>query len=231
MLALDLLALHRGEPLQPEVEDRLRLALGELEVLDQVVARRLHAARTPDGRHDLVEVRERDEEAFEDVGPRLRPLQLVARPARHHVELVGDVVLEHLPVGERPRNTVYQRDKVHPEALLHLGVLVEVVQHDLRHGLALELDDDAHAVAVGLVAQVGDILELAVLDQFGDLLQEVALVDLVGDLRDDYLDPVALDLLRVRLGLHPHRPAPGRGWRRGCRAGRRSHRPSESRGP
>src|SRR5215217_5738693 len=124
VLALHLLALHRGETLQPEVEDGLGLTLGELEVLHEVVARRLHATRTPDGRDDLVEVRERDKEAFEYMGARLRPLQLVARPARHHVELVGDVVLEHLLVGERPRNTVYQRDQVHPEALLHLGMLV-----------------------------------------------------------------------------------------------------------
>src|SRR5919112_383913 len=70
VLLLDLLALHRGEPLQPEVEDRLRLALGEPEPLHQILARRLHAARAPDGRHDLVEVPERDEQAFEDVRPR-----------------------------------------------------------------------------------------------------------------------------------------------------------------
>ena len=44
VLPLDLLPLQRGEPLQPEVEDRLRLALGELEGLHQVVARRLDAA-------------------------------------------------------------------------------------------------------------------------------------------------------------------------------------------
>ena len=135
--------------------------------------------------------------------------ELVARPARHHLELVGDVVLEDLPVGERPRHAVDERDQVHPEALLHLGVLVEVVQDDLGHGLALQLDDYAHAVAVGLVAQIGDVLQLAVLDQLGDLLQQVALVDLVGDLRDHYLGPVALDLLGVRLGLHPHGAPPG----------------------
>src|SRR5918998_745671 len=210
VLALHLLALQRGEPLQPEVEDGLRLALGEFEVLYQVVARGLHAARTPDGGHHLVEVGERDEEAFEDVRPRLCPLQLVARPARHHLELVGDVVLEHLPVGERPRHAVHERHQVDPEALLHLGMLVEVVQHDLRHGLALQLDHDAHPVAVGLVAQIGDVLQLAVLDQLGDLLQEVALVDLVRDLRDHYLRPVALDLLGVRLGLHLHGATAGR---------------------
>src|SRR5215217_2035992 len=49
VLLLDLPALHSGEPLQPEVEDGLRLALGEPEPLHQVLARRLHAARAADG--------------------------------------------------------------------------------------------------------------------------------------------------------------------------------------
>ena len=209
VLLLDLLALHRGEPLQPEVEDGLRLALGEPEPLHQVLARRLHAARAADGRHDLVEVPERDQQAFEDVRPRLRPPELVARPARHHLELVGDVVPQGLPVGERPRHAVDERNQVHPEALLHLGVLVEVVEDDLGHGLALQLDHYAHAVAVRLVAQIGDVLQLAVLDQLGDLLEQIALVDLVRDLRDHDLGPVALDLLGMGLGLHPYGPPPG----------------------
>ena len=50
---------------------------------------------------------------------------------------------------------------------------------------ALELDDDAHAVAVGLVAQVGDALDPLVAHQVGDLLDQLRLVDLVGDLGDD----------------------------------------------
>ena len=133
---------------------------------------------------------ERDQQAFEDVRPRLRPPELVARPARHHLELVGDVVPQGLPVGERPRHAVDERNQVHPETLLHLGVLVEVVEDDLGYGLALQFDHDAHAVAVRLVAQIGDVLQLAVLDQLGDLLEQIALVDLVRDLRDHYLGPV-----------------------------------------
>src|SRR5918994_1449806 len=209
VLLLNLLALHRSEPLQPEIEDRLRLALGEPEALPQVLARRLHAARAADGRHDLVEIPERDEQSFEDVRPRPGPPELVARPARYHVELVGDVVLEDLLVRERPRHAVDERNQVHPEALLHLGVLVEVVEDDLGNGLALQLDHYAHPVPVRLVAQIGDVLQFAVLDQLGDLLQEVALVDLVRDFRDDYLGPVALDLLGVGLCLHPYGAPPG----------------------
>ena len=37
---------------------------------------------------------------------------------------------------------------------------------------ALQLDDDAHAFAVGFVTHVGDALDLLVLDKFGDALDE-----------------------------------------------------------
>src|SRR5215212_566717 len=207
MLLLDLLSLQRREPLQPEIQDGLRLTLGELESPHQVLARSFYGTALADDRHYFVQVGERYEQSFEDVRSRLGPLKLVARPAGDYLELVGDVVLEDLPVRERTGYAVHKRHQVHAEALLHLGVLVEVVQHDLGHRLALELDDDAHTVAVGLVSQVGDVGELAVLDQLGDLLQEVALVHLVRDLGDHDLGPVPLYLLGVGPRLHPHRTA------------------------
>ena len=72
--------------------------------------------------------------------------------------------------GEGARHAVDDRQHVGAEVLLQLGVLVEVVQHDLGHGVALEHDDQALAGAAGgLVADVGDAGDLAVLDQFGDL--------------------------------------------------------------
>ena len=67
-------------------------------------------------------------------------------------------------------------------ALLHLGELVELVEHDLRLGVALELDHDAHAVAIGLVAQIADALDALVVHQLGDALDDVLLDDLVGNL-------------------------------------------------
>ena len=52
-------------------------------------------------------------------------------------------------------------------------VLVQLVQHHARDRVALQLDDDAHAVAVGLVAQVADALELLVAHQLGDVLDQL----------------------------------------------------------
>ena len=55
-------------------------------------------------------------------------------------------------------------------------MLVQVVQDRVRVGVALELDDQAHALAVGLVAHVRDAVDLLVADELGDLLGRVALL-------------------------------------------------------
>ena len=67
VLGLDLVGLQCGQALQTEIEDRLGLDAGELEALDQAVARRVRIARAADQLDDLVDVVDRDEQALEDV--------------------------------------------------------------------------------------------------------------------------------------------------------------------
>ena len=223
VLADDLVLLEAGQALQPQLEDRLRLRVGQ-----PVAARRARlpaefAAAGPSGRaasaaarcsisstsgerqtlrhqrdlrlgrrrrcldqrDDLVDVRQRDGEAFQDVAALARLAQLEARAARDDLAPVLQEVLEELLEVEQARLAVDQRDHVHAEAVLQLGQLVQVVEDDLRDFAALQLDDDAHAGLVRLVAQVGDALELLLADELADADQQVRLVDLVGDLVDD----------------------------------------------
>jgi len=77
------------------------------------------------------------------------------------------------------------RQKNHAEALLHRGVLEELVQNDLGFGAALEFDHDAHAVAIAFVADVGDIVDDLVVNEIGDALHQACLVHLVRNLGDD----------------------------------------------
>ena len=90
------------------------------------------------------------------------------------------------------------------------GVLVEVVEHLARLRFALELHDDAHALAVGLVAQLADAADFFILDQLGDALDQGRLVDLVGELGDHYLLVLrAGGVLHEGLGLHQNAPVAG----------------------
>ena len=137
----------------------------------------------------------------------LRLAQPEARAAHDDVELVGDPVPDEGVEAERARHVIDEREHVRREVVLQLGVLVEVVQHDLRDGVALEHDHEPLAGAARcLVADVRDALHAAVLDELGDLQREVVGVDLVRQLSDDQADPV-LDLLDVDDRAHRDRAA------------------------
>ena len=112
-------------------------------------------------------------------------------------------------------------------------MLVELVEDDLVLGSALEADDDAHAVAVGLVAELvaGDVGDDAVVDELGDALDELGLVDLVGDLGDDDGLASAGDVFDGALGAHDEAAAAGAVGVGGCWSCRRGSRRWGSRGP
>ena len=108
------------------------------------------------------------------------------------------------------RAAIDQRHHVDAEHRLHLGLLVQVVQHHVGRVAALDLDVDAHAVLVGLVAQLADALELLFLDQLGDLLDQPRLVHLVRDLGDDdRLAAVVVVDLDLGARAHAHAAAAG----------------------
>ncbi len=71
------------------------------------------------------------------------------------------------------------------ESRLHLGVPVKLVEDDLRLGVALQLDHDPHAVAIGFIAQIGDAVDLLLPHQIGDANQKRGLIDLIRNLGDD----------------------------------------------
>ena len=184
MLVLDALALERRQRAQPQLEDRRGLDLGQLEALHQLRARLLGVLRRADQRDDRVEVVERDEVALEDVRALLRLAQLELRPARDDLALEVEVVADQLEQRERPRHAVDERDRVVAERRLERRVLEELVQRDLRNRVALELDLDAHAGAVRVVGEIGDLRQHLVVDEVGDLLDH-AVVAALADARTE----------------------------------------------
>ncbi len=120
------------------------------------------------------------------------------------------VVADHLVQTQGARDAVDDRQHVRAEAGLQLRVLVEVVEHDLRDGVTLDDDDDAHAHAVGrLVLDLGDAGDLAVAHLLGDRGDQMCRVDLVRQLGDDDLGGAAIGLLDLDDTAHADRPASG----------------------
>ena len=226
----DLLRLHVREPVhvarQPDRRvdalglERGNVGAGALEHLacDAGAPAARHQAFLGDRRRrrrldqldHLVDVGDRDRQALEDVAAIARLAQLERGAPRDHLAPVREERLEHLAQVEQPGLAVDQRHHVDAERVLQLGLLVQVVQDDFGHLAALQLDHHAHARLVGLVADVGDAVDLLVVDQVGDPLEQQPLVDLVGKLVDDDRAAVAaVDFLEVRLRAHDHAATAG----------------------
>ena len=135
--------------------------------------------------------------------------QQVHGAALHDVDAVIDEGANGLLERKLLGLTVEHGQEDHGEALLHLRVLVELVEHDLRLRAALELDDDAHAVAIALVANVADFIDDFFGDKLGDALDELGLVDLVWDLGDDDRQFFLGDIFSGHLGAHHEAAAAG----------------------
>ena len=83
--------------------------------------------------------------------------------------------------GQGAGHAIHNGQHVCREVLLQLGVLVQVVQHNLRGSITLEHNHQAlTGTTRGLIAQVGDAGDLAVLDKLGNLDGQVIRVRLVG---------------------------------------------------
>ena len=135
--------------------------------------------------------------------------QAVARAPDDHLDLVVDPVRDEAVERQRARHAVDDREHVRAEVLLQLGVLVQVVQHDLGDGIPLQHDHEPLAGAIrGLVADVGDAGDLALAGEVADLDRDVVGVDLVRQL-GDHEAGAALDLLDVDDGAHRDRSATG----------------------
>ena len=71
---------------------------------------------------------------------------------------------------ESPRNSVHDGQHVGAKVLLQRGGLIEVVQHNLRYGVALENNNQTLTGAPRrFVANIGYSGELAILHQLGNL--------------------------------------------------------------
>ena len=117
---------------------------------------------------------ERDLQALEDVRARfgLAQLELGAAPDDLAPEL--DEVVDQLDQRQDPRPAADDGQHDDPEAALQRRVLVEVVEDDVADLAALQVDDDAHAVAIGFVADVRDAFDRLLAHQVGDALDQLA---------------------------------------------------------
>ena len=143
----------------------------------------------------------------------MRPLPRLAEKMAgapgDHLLAEGDERGDDLAQGQLLGSATIQRQHVDAKARLQRGVAVELVEDDVGLGIALQFDDDAQALAVALVAQIGDALDQLLADGLGDALDQLRLVDLIGQLGEDDRVAVLADLLDMGFRANDDRAAPG----------------------
>src|ERR1700691_184271 len=181
----DLLLLHAGEALQLQLDDGLRLALGELEGGDQRIAGLAGGARGANHADHFVQVLQRFLESEQQMLALAGLAQLKVGAPPDHFHAVLDEVLDAIDQAQFARLPVDDRKHDHAEADLQLRVLVKVVEDDFSLLAAFQLKHDTGAVAVAFVADFGYAFDLLLVDQRGGILDEARFVHLVGDFGDD----------------------------------------------
>ena len=151
----------------------------------QLLARRGGVRGFADQRDDLIDIGDGYCQADQHVGAVARLAQQeLGAPPDHLLAEIGEGA-DHILEVELLWPPADQRHHIGAEGRLQRREAVELVQHHIGHGVALQLDDHAHAVAARLVANIGDAFDLFLAHQLGDPLHHRRLVHLIGNLGDD----------------------------------------------
>ena len=189
-LLLELVDFEAGQLGEAHVEDRFGLALRQRKPRLQTEAcRRRVVGRANDLDH-FVDVVDGDLEPFEDVLALECLVEIELRPPRDDFVAMVDVVPQHFAHRHHLRHQLtrlhvwHKGQHDHAERRLQLRMLIELIQHHARNGVALELHHDPDAFLVRLVAQRTDARHLPFAHQIHDLLSQSFLVHLIRNLGD-----------------------------------------------
>ena len=95
-------------------------------------------------------------------------------------------LLEHAAQAELHRLAVHQGQHDRAEIALQSRAALQVGEHGFGVGIAAEFHHHPHAVAVALIANVGNPADLAVVHLFGQFLDPAGLAQLVGQFRNHH---------------------------------------------
>ena len=184
-LLLQLFHFEGGEALQAHLQDGVRLLVGEFKGLHQALAGDVFIRRLLDDGDDFVDIRQRQHQTSHDVRPLFRLGKVETGAADDDFLLMLDIVMDALLEVEHLGLAVDEGEQDDAVGGLQLGMFVQGVEHHLGVGVFAQFDDDAHAVAVGLVADIRNAVYPLVADEVGDRLDELFFIDLIRDLGGD----------------------------------------------
>ena len=202
---LNLLTLQSSQTTQLHVQNCLSLSLINLQELHQAATRLISGGGAANQGNNLIQSIQSLQQATQDVRLFLRLTQTVTGTTNDNVHLVIHPVTHKRVQGQGTRHTINNGEHIRGEVLLQLGVLVQVVQHNLRGSITLEHN---HQTLTGttrsLIAKIRDTGDLTVLDELSNLNRQVIRVRLIRQL-SDHQAGTTVDFLHIDHRAHGDR--------------------------
>ena len=171
----------------------------------------VYVGRGLNQRNHFVNIGQRNGLAFGDMPFGARFFQAEQGAARNDFAAVAQKFVQNLLQIQQARLAVHQRNHIDAERVLQLREFVQLVQHHFGVFAAFELDDDARAVFVGFVAQLGNAFHGFFAHQFADFFHQLGFVDLIRDFIDHnrFAFAVFANGFDVRFAADDHAAAAG----------------------
>ena len=100
---------------------------------------------------------------------------------------------------EQHGTIVHHSQHVDAETRLKGCILVKIVRDDVRNDTTPQIKHNAYALAVRFITQIHNTINLAFIDECGDLLHQHRLVYAIGNFPDDYGLAVLVAILNLHL--------------------------------
>ncbi len=175
---------ERGKTGKFHFENGVCLLLAQFEAARQLFDRFLLVAGLFDDLDDFVDIRKREHQPLDDMRPLFRLVEIVSGSADDDLFLMVEIVIENIAQVENFgfRTVFHKRQQNDSVRNLQVGMFIESVENDLRVRVFLALDHDTQALSARLFADVRNALQTFVAHHVCDRLDELRLVDLIGQL-------------------------------------------------
>ena len=113
--------------------------------------------------------------------------QIVLGTTGQHFHLEVQIFIQNLTQGQNTRLllVIHQRQQNNTKGTLQRSLLKEIIQHHLGICILLQFDNDTHTVTIGFVTQVRNTLQTLCAYLLRDVLDQLALIDLIRQLAND----------------------------------------------
>ena len=177
----NLFPFQSGKTTKTHIQNGNSLLFGKLEVVHQCYLGDSIGLGFTDGSDYRINVVQRDQEAFQDMSLGLSLVQFKLASPGYYFLLMFQVVIQDFLQVQFPWMSIHQSQHNGSKCGLQLGMLKQVVQHNLRIDVSTQFNGNAHTGTVGFIAKSGNSIQYFLAGQIGNTFNDSGLVYLIWD--------------------------------------------------